>query len=324
LPYYELDPDCKFLHQPFRDVVPGLHGLCRSDRIIGNYNSYFLGRIPLEPYVESIKRWSGTEDRGATIIIAEDAEYTGTTAYFFVKYFRDYSRSFEVDPEGPEKLERLLTEVTKLGELITFREACELEPVEEPFFVEDGFAWHRTYADVWANTPESQAWDPILAELRREYKEKCQPILESDPRHRELVEKFWFHLTNSANSDGRWPPPPAVTCPFNRQWVLDEIEATRQALEECKRAVEGIELPEEEGPPERAEWEYGYPYTEKDTSDLSRLNYYELSHHLYAAYRMYDNGEGEVEERGRRLINAIYDEFERRGVKPLVDRRIGK
>jgi len=322
LPWYDLDPDCKFLHQPFRDVVPGLHGFCRSDRIIGNYNNYFLGRMPLEPYIEAIKKWGDTSGKGATIMIAEDAEYTGTTAYFFVKYFRDYRRSFEVDPRGPEKLEKLLGAVQQIGELITFKEACELEPVEEPYFVEDRFAWHRTYADAWAGTPEAREWDPMLEAMRREYKRECQPILESDPKYRALVEKFWFHMTNSANSDGRWPPPPAQTCPFNRKWVLDEIEATRKALAECREAASGVALPAVEPSAPLESWEYGYPYTEKDAGDLARLGLYELSHHLYAAYRMYDNGQGEVHEKGRNLIAAVYDEFERRGFAGMENRRI--
>lgn len=99
LPNFDLDPDCKFLHQPFRDIVPGLHGFCRSDRLIGKYVGYFLGRLPLEEYVENIKHWSGKKDKGATIIIADDAEYTGTTGYFFVKRYRDYSKSFAIDPK---------------------------------------------------------------------------------------------------------------------------------------------------------------------------------------------------------------------------------
>ncbi|MBD3240212.1 MAG: hypothetical protein GF331_06465, partial [Chitinivibrionales bacterium] len=177
LPWYDLDPDCKFLHQPFRDIVPGLHGLCRSDRLIGGYIGYFLGRTPLEPYLDAIKKWSGKKGKGATIIIADDAEYTGTTGYFYVKYFRDYSKSFTVDPHAAEKLEKLVAAVSELGQMVTFKEACEMEAVEEPFYVEDRFAWHRTYADAWANTPEAREWEPVLQGHRDEYKRKYQPIV---------------------------------------------------------------------------------------------------------------------------------------------------
>ncbi|MGE5557094.1 MAG: hypothetical protein ACM3WV_00635 [Bacillota bacterium] len=322
LPEYDLDPECKFLHQPFRDIVPGLHGLCRSDRLVGKYVSYFLGRISLDKYMEAIKKWSGAKNKGATIIIADDAEYTGTTGYFFVKHFRDYSRSFSVDPGAAEKLEKLVKAVTQLGEMITFKEACDMEPVEEPFYVEDRFAWHRTYADAWAGTPEARAWDPILSDLRKEYKEKYQSIVEADAKYKPLVEKFWFHMTNSANSDGRWPPPPAETCPFNRQWVLNEIDATRQALAEIKEAAKGAALPVKQEPEMTPDWDYGYNYTEKDQEKLRQLNDYELSHALYAFYRLYDHGEGEIKEKGRRMVNAAYEEFERRGYKGMVRKRL--
>jgi len=322
LPQYDLDPNCKFLHQPFRDIVPGLHGMCRSDRVVGQYISYFLGRIPLETYIDTIKKWTGDKDKGATIMIADDAEYTGTTGYFFVKYFRDYSKSFAIDKSEPEKLAKLLTEVQKLGELITFKEACDMEPVEEPFFVEDRYAWHRTYADAWGGTPEAKAWDPILSDIRKEYKENYQAILESDDANRALVEKFWFRLTNSANSDGRWPPPPAETCPFNREWVLNEIDETKKVLAEIKEFCKGKKPPVAAEKSEPPAWEYGYHYTDKDWENVRKLNDYELSHALYQGFRMFDEGEGEIEERGRSMVNKIFEEFDRRGYSGMVPRKI--
>jgi hypothetical protein len=318
LPWYDLDPDCKFLHQPFRDVVPGLHGFCRSDRLVGKYVGYFLNRVSLEDYIDTIKKWTGTKKKGATIIIADDAEYTGTTGYFFVKHFRDYSRSFAVDTGAAEKLEKLIKEVLKIGELVTFKEACEMEAVEEPFYVEDRYAWHRTFADAWAGTPEARAWDPILANLRKEYKDNFQAIVESDEKYRPLVEKFWFHMTNSANSDGRWPPPPAETCPFNREWVLDEIEATRKTLAEIADAVKGVSKPAPILEPEPAEWEYGYHYTDKDWKNIAKLNLYELSHAVYEAYRLFDSAGEEHKNEGRRMLKLIYEEFERRNFKGMV------
>jgi hypothetical protein len=322
LPWYDLDPDCPYLHQPFRNIVPGLHGMCRSDRLVGKYVAYFLGRIPLSDYMDTIKKWSGTKNKGATIIIADDAEYTGTTGYFYVKHFRDYSRSFTPDPGAAEKLEKLVREVLKLGEMITFNEACEMEPVQEPFFVEDSLAWHRTYAECWGNTPEARNWEPILESMRREYKENYQAILESDPKWRPLVEKFWFHMTNSANSDGRWPPPPAETCPFNRQWVLDEIDATKKTLTEIDTTLKSIPRPPkaEEQPGE--EWDYGLHFTDKDTDDIKSLNYYELAHALYAAFRMFDAGKGSAKEQGRLKVNAIFEEFEKRGYTGMEKRRV--
>ena len=237
LPSYQVDPDDKFLHQPFRDVVPGLHGMCRSDRLVGKTVGYFLGRAPLDDTMAVIKNWTGKKDKGATLIIADDAEYCGTTGYFFIKHSQDYSRSFTVDPGAADKLDKLVAAVKPLGQMITFKEACEMEPVEEPFFVEDGFAWHHTYAYAWANTPESKRYDPIVAIIRQDYKDTCQKVAESRADLKPLAEKFWFHITNAMNSDGRWPAPPSITCPFNRGWVEAEIESSRQALAEIKAKV---------------------------------------------------------------------------------------
>lgn len=325
LPSYNLDPDCPFLHHPFRDVVPGLHGFCRSDNFTGRYINYFLGRSPVDTFIDGIKTWQGSDESGASIIIAEDAEYVGTTAYYYVKYHRDYSKSFNVDPAGPAKLEALLQRLEPMGQLITFKQACEdLPPVEEPYFCEEGLSWHRTWAAAWSSTPEARRWDPIIAVMRNEYKDECQPKLEGPGKeqYRPLVEKFWFHLTNASNSDGRWPPPPAETCPFNRDWVLKEMADAREALQQCKQAAAQLPAPPAVEPEPEQEWEYGYHYTDKDPSDLSRFNFYELSHHLYAAYRKFDKGEGALKEEGRRTVNAIYDEFERRGFTGHNDRRI--
>jgi len=319
LPTYDLDPDCKFMHRPFRDVVPGMHGMCRSDRVVGKYVGYFLGSVPLEEYIDNVKKWTGSDDNGSTIIIADDAEYCGTTGYYYVKYYRDYDKCFMIDPDAGDKLDRLITAVMEIGEMCTFKEACEEEAVEEPFFVEDRFAWHRTYATAWGGTPEAMAWDPILADLRAEYKKWVQPIAEGTHKGQfdELVSRFWFHMTNSSNSDGRWPPPPAQTCEFNREWVLDEIQATRDALEVCKQAVAGIDLPPEEEPARIEDWDYSFNFTAKDPQVVEKLNLYELQHAIYYAHKMVDSADEAKKKEGRDLIVRIFDEFDRRGLNGI-------
>jgi hypothetical protein len=318
LPWFDLDPDCRFLHRPFRNIVPGLGGFCRSDRLVGKYINYFLGKVTLEEYLENVRYWTGKKGDGAMIIVADDAEYCGTTGYYYVKYYRDYSRSFEMKPDAPGKLAALIDGVLKLGDLATFKEACEDVPaVEEPFFVEDRYAWHRTYADCWGNTPEAKHFDPIVAALRAEYKTRFQPIVEGTHRGQfgELASKFWFHCTCAANSDGRWPPPPAKPCEFNRQWVRNEIEATRKVLAEIEKATAGIPLPVEvdlDAPADTVD--YGLHFTDQNLDDLPSLNPYELQHALYAAYRAVTNSKGEEKDRYRARTLAIYDEYRRRGI----------
>ena len=236
-----------------------------------------------------------------------------------MKHFRDYTRSFTVDPGAAGKLERLTKAVMEIGQLVTFKEACMEEPVEEPFFVEDRFAWHKTWADAWAGTPEARAWDPILAEMRRDYAKHVQPITEAPAnvaRFRPLVEKYWYHLTNSANSDGRWPAPPAETCPFNREWVLKEMDRTRAALAELKAAIAGMALPAPaEDKDADQDWVYGYHFTNKDVTVVAKLNNYELQHAIYFAHKMVDSKNAEKSTEGKALLRKVFDELDRRGMK---------
>ncbi len=322
LPWYDLDPDCKFLHRPFKDIVPGLNGMCRSDRLIGKYLSYFRGGTTLEELLDNMKKWTGTKD-GATIIVADDAEYCGTTGYYYIKYAGDYSRSFDTDPSAAPKLDALIQGVLNIGPMATFKEACEeFEPVEEPFYVEDRFAWHRTYADAWANTPESKRWEPLLMEMRREYKTRYQPIVEAPEnkdKYKDVVDRFWFHMTNSANSDGRWPAPPLITCPFNREWVENEIEATKKTLAELAALTEGIPVPEKKAEEiwERPDWDYGFKFTEKDPEIIEKLNNYEIQHAIYHYHKMIDGSDPEKAEYGKKMLVKVFDELDRRRMKGL-------
>ena len=113
----------------------------------------------------------------------------------------------------------------------------------------------------------------------------------------------------------RWPPPPNKPCEFNRQWVLTEIAAAKAVLAELAEATKGIPLPPEPDFDARADSpEYGFYFTDKSLDDLTQLGFYELQHALYAAWRAYDNTEGEARAANRLRILAIYEEYRRRGI----------
>ncbi len=319
--FHDLDPDCPFLHRPFKNVVPGLDGFTRSMRVALNYTRYFRGGISLADYLANIRKWSGGGGEGALVFIADDAEYVGTTGYYHVKYYGDYSKTFDTDPTAHEKLIALIPEVLKLGPMITFTEACEtIPPVGEPYFVEDRFAWNRTYADAWAGTPEARSWEPLMMMHRKEYKENYQPILEAEAnraKHKDIVDRFWFHMTNSANSDGRWPPPPRVTCAFNRQWCLDEIQKTREVLDEMKKLCAGIPRPEPPMPENPPDGVYGFHFTDKDIDDVRNLNVYELQHAVFVGNALNDSADPAKKAKGKAYLRKVFDEFARRGIKGI-------
>ncbi|MGD2174085.1 MAG: hypothetical protein PVJ27_01680 [Candidatus Brocadiaceae bacterium] len=320
LPWYDLDPDDPALHKPFRDVVPGLGGMCRSDRLAGRTLSYFLENTPLDAYLENLRYWSGTKDEGSLIIVADDAEYCGTRGYYDIKHYSDYSKRFRVMPNAAELLEEMVKGVLEVGPMITFKEACEKEPVDAPFFAEDGMAWHRTYAEVWGNTPEAKRFDPQLDIIRNDYKQNVQSIAESDERYEPLVEEFWFHLTNAANSDGRWPPPPRTTSPHHREWVEREIRRAREALNRLERAVGPEAVVIEEA--ERVSAGGAEPKAEEGVPmpDLTGLNWQELQDELYRAWDLHNDPE--TREEGDQRIRAIYEEYARRGVTDVVPPRL--
>jgi hypothetical protein len=59
---------------------------------------------------------------------------------------------------------------------------------------------------------------------------------------------------------------------------------------------------------------YGLHFTDKDLSDLPKLNFYELQHALYAAFRAYDHTTGDERKANKDKVEAIYEEYKRRGI----------
>jgi hypothetical protein len=279
--------------------------MCRSDRLAGKSIGYFLGKVDLDDYMANVEKWTGTKDEGSLVIVADDAEYCGTRGYYDIKHLGDYSKCFAVEPQAGERLAAMIEAVMERGSMVTFKEACEGEPVDEPFFVEDGAAWHRTYAEVWGNTPEAKRFDPQVDLLRAEYKNKYQTRAEADDEHKDLVEKFWYHLTNASNSDGRWPPPPRKTSAYHREWVEREIAKAREALDEIADAVGSGPLPEYTGEP-------AHKLVEFDEDRLPELDWETLQQWLYSAHLTHD--QEETRQEGARQIKAIYQEYARRGV----------
>jgi hypothetical protein len=124
-----------------------------------------------------------------------------------------------------------------------------------------------------------------------------------------LVERFWYHRTNAANSDGRWPPPPRKTSAYHREWVEREIARSREALDEIASAVGVHRAPAPVG----GEEVVVVPF---DEEALPRLDWDQLQKQLYSAHKLYD--EPPTRDEGRRQIEAIYGEYARRGVTEVV------
>jgi len=227
---YDLQADDNALHYPFNHVQglepDELRVFLRSDRICQYAVRYFMGMegYSHQDYLKTIDRYTGDiEDKGegALIIFADDAEYVGTNGWFRLKYQNEPDCVFERVEGAQEKLINLVKAVKEFGEFITFAEACQLTPNTQPITWDDDAAWHGANASTWASTP--------MARLLRPWQDLVREKLNAteDKMHKSIAEKAWYHLTNSYNSDGQWPPTlphaPHIIHPFNYSYCFENL-----------------------------------------------------------------------------------------------------
>ncbi|RPI31607.1 MAG: hypothetical protein EHM70_11140 [Chloroflexota bacterium] len=228
---YDLPGTEKAIHFPFSNIhpIPGgkLRLFLRTDRIAQFGVRYFMGMegYTLEQYLALIRKYSQQaegEPEGAVIIFADDAEYVGTNGWFRLKYQNKPDNVFEATPESRQKLIDLLSAVQAMGEFVTFEHACgSLPPLPDPICFDDDSAWHGARASTWANTPAARLLRPWQEQVRARLVDVNSDL---DQQTRRLA---WFHLTNSYNSDGQWPPTlpeaPHIVHPFNYAYCFDNL-----------------------------------------------------------------------------------------------------
>lgn len=229
---YELPGDEKALHFPFSDVSGGdgrLKTFLRSDRVCQFGVRYFMGMegYSLDEYMLLVKKYSQQnegEPEGALVIFADDAEYIGTNGWFKLKYQNKPDEVFEAVDQAKEKLINLITECEMLGEFTTFDDACSnLPAIDDTLYFDDDSAWHGAKASIWAQTPMARLLRPWQDLVREKLKS-----LEADGSLEKCdIKRAWYHLTNSYNSDGQWPPTlphaPHIIHPFNYGYCFDNL-----------------------------------------------------------------------------------------------------
>ena len=252
-PWYPVDPDTETLHYPVK-VIDGMKGIFRSDRVSAQTLYYLMSTSPvpvdesdktnvtLESLLKTVDHWSGKKKNGFLICYAEDAEYVGTTGYFFLKHFGKH-QVFDDNPDAVSQLATYIDCLLERGELARVDEMVDELPLieDQEIYIEKDMAWHRTYATAWAMTPSALACDPYCRMLS----EKLQKI-ENDPRSAEeeiLYKKAWFHLICAENSDGRWPPPPKKPGDFNVYYIWDQLTKAQQALNDLAVTVDFKQIP---------------------------------------------------------------------------------
>ncbi len=231
---YDLSGSERAIHFPFNKVAglaqDELRLFLRTDRIAQFAVRHFMGMpgYTFEKYMDLIKKYSAQnkgEKKGALIIFADDAEYIGTNGWFKLKYQNLPDNVFEHTPDSQQKLIRLVTECNKIGSFTTFENACQyLPPNPEEITFDDDSAWHGAKASTWASTP--------MARLLRSWQDLVrEKLLHSDLSH-EIMKRVWYHLTNSYNSDGQWPPTlpdaPHIIHPFNYKYCFYHLLRAEQ------------------------------------------------------------------------------------------------
>jgi alpha-amylase/alpha-mannosidase (GH57 family) len=244
---YELRGDDYALHYPFNRIKGlqenELRTFLRSDRICQYAVRYFMGMegYSHDEYLANIGKYSPDlpgRGEGALVIFADDAEYVGTNGWFKLKYQNQPDNVFERIPDAGAKLIKLVSAVQELGDFVTFAEACELSPNPQVITWDEDAAWHGAQASVWASTP--------MARLLRPWQDLVRAKLVASEHEwpSEKGEAAWFHLTNSYNSDGQWPPTlpqaPHIIHPFNYSYCFENLLA-------ANLLVGGVDLSSLEG-----------------------------------------------------------------------------
>ena len=136
---------------------------------------------------------------------------------------------FEAVETAKQKLIDLITECEKLGTFVTFDEACStLPPIDDTIYFDDDAAWHGARASVWGETPMATLLRPWQGLVRDKLNSIKDELSEGE------VEMAWYHLTNSYNSDGQWPPTlphaPHIIHPFNYMYCFDNLLAAEMIV----------------------------------------------------------------------------------------------
>jgi hypothetical protein len=227
---YDLPGDDKALHFPFRQtqgVGDKLTSFLRSDRVCQFGVRYFMDMegYSLDAYMALIKKYSAQkpdEPEGALVVFADDAEYIGTNGWFKLKFLNQPDKVFEAVATARDKLISLISACETLGRFTTFARACtELPALDDTLYFDDDSAWHGAQASLWADTPMARLLRPWQDLVRAKLKQNAARMT---PEQRE---RAWFHLTNSYNSDGQWPPTlpeaPHIIHPFNYRYCFENL-----------------------------------------------------------------------------------------------------
>jgi len=230
------------LFQPHQ-LDNGLKVILRSDMMCNIMLWYLMGATEgnRETPIQSaevktmLTRWRDRIPGGKGFIMpyAEDAEYVGTTAYFYVKQF-GLARFFEEAPESLVRFAEVLRMAKELGfQFLTPRQAAADYPALRGVGfdqIENGCAWHGGTALAWSNTPHARLLDPVCRNVHRGITAVADALNIEDIRKDAEFREVMRLLTTAYVSDSRWPPAPTSPGRFNVREALNALHAANEKL----------------------------------------------------------------------------------------------
>ena len=255
--YIKDKPDfLKYITNP--SVAPnGLKMIFRSDCMANLLLWYLMGAteglraepINMGEIKTMLKNWQERiEETGSFIMpYAEDAEYIGSSAYFYVKQFNE-ARFFEEEPESVTRFKEILDAAKEAGyEYATPSEVLAEGNVLENNYVdniENGVAWHGGTAKAWANTEYSRIMDPVCMNILNGIKAVAEKLGETLDTLDTDLNNAMLALASAWVSDSRWPPAPTSPGRFNVRESLDDMYKANECI---KNAMENGGIAEKRG-----------------------------------------------------------------------------
>lgn len=255
--YIKDKPDfLKFITNP--SVAPnGLKMIFRSDCMANLLLWYLMGAteglreepINMNEIKNMFKNWQDRINETGSFIMpyAEDAEYIGSSAYFYVKQFNQ-ARFFKEEPNSVARFKEILDAAKESGYefALPSEVLAEGNLLENPYVdnIENGVAWHGGTAKAWANTEYSRIMDPVCMSILNGIKAVAEKLGETLDTLDMDLNNAMMALASAWVSDSRWPPDPTSPGRFNVRESLDDMYKANNAI---KTAMEKGGIAEKRG-----------------------------------------------------------------------------
>lgn len=226
----------------------GLKMIFRSDCMANLLLWYLMGAtegmreepINMEEIRNMFEVWKERIAQTGSFIMpyAEDAEYIGSSAYFYVKQFNQ-ARFFEEEPESVARFQEILDAAAESGYEFVLPSEVLGETIENEYVenIENGVAWHGGTAKAWANTSYSRIMDPVCLSVFNGIRAVAEKQKENLSELDENLDLAMKALASAWVSDSRWPPAPTSPGRFNVRESLDDLHLANQYIaKEMKHA----------------------------------------------------------------------------------------